>query len=157
MHIEEHNHCFMHYFGVKTLSETLFPPPLMKAGYGARFSCTLGEKCRILLDGVGLARSNALVILASGDCGSKAGVLADWTPFSFYGVAVDATEPYSSYGFGTPLDGHVGSHYKLCWAHDPLLGPGSFRTTKPRNPQHLDAIGGGRKRVPGVFMHKNSV
>ena len=22
--IEEHNHCFMHYFGVKTLSETLF-------------------------------------------------------------------------------------------------------------------------------------
>ena len=33
----EHNHCFMHYFGVKTLSETLFPPPLMKPGYGARF------------------------------------------------------------------------------------------------------------------------
>ena len=26
----------MHYFGVKTLSETLFPPPLMKAGYGTR-------------------------------------------------------------------------------------------------------------------------
>ena len=24
-YIEEHNHCFMHYFGVKTLSETLFP------------------------------------------------------------------------------------------------------------------------------------
>ena len=22
---EEHNHCFMHHFGVKTLSETLFP------------------------------------------------------------------------------------------------------------------------------------
>ena len=36
MHIEEHNHCFMHYFGVKTLSETPFPPPLMKPGYGAR-------------------------------------------------------------------------------------------------------------------------
>ena len=36
MHLEEHNHCFMHYFGVKTLSETLFPPPLMKPGYGAR-------------------------------------------------------------------------------------------------------------------------
>ena len=36
MHIEEHNHCFMHYFGVKTLSETLFSPPLMKPGYGAR-------------------------------------------------------------------------------------------------------------------------
>ena len=36
MHIAEHNHCYMHYFGVKTLSETLFPPPLMKPGYGAR-------------------------------------------------------------------------------------------------------------------------
>ena len=33
---EEHNHCFMHHFGVKTLSETLFPPPLKKPGYGAR-------------------------------------------------------------------------------------------------------------------------
>ena len=33
---EEHNHCFMHYFGVKTLSETPFPPPLLKTGYGAR-------------------------------------------------------------------------------------------------------------------------
>ena len=27
MHIEEHKHCFMHYFGVKTLSEMSFPPP----------------------------------------------------------------------------------------------------------------------------------
>ena len=35
-HIEEHNHCFMHYFGVKTLSETLFSPPLMHPGDGAR-------------------------------------------------------------------------------------------------------------------------
>ena len=31
MHVEEHNHCFMHYFGVKTLSETLFSPPFMKS------------------------------------------------------------------------------------------------------------------------------
>ena len=37
MYIEEHNHCLTHYFGVKTLSETLFSPPLMKPGYGARF------------------------------------------------------------------------------------------------------------------------
>ena len=37
MYIEEHNHCFMHYFGVKTLCETLFSPPLMKAGYGTRY------------------------------------------------------------------------------------------------------------------------
>ena len=36
MHIEEHNHCFMQHFGVKTLSETPFSPPLIKAGYGAR-------------------------------------------------------------------------------------------------------------------------
>ena len=36
MYIEEHNHCFMHYFGVKTLSETLFSPPLKKPGYGTR-------------------------------------------------------------------------------------------------------------------------
>ena len=36
MHIEEHNHCFMHYFGVKTLSETLFFPPLMNPGDGTR-------------------------------------------------------------------------------------------------------------------------
>ena len=28
----------MHYFGVKTLSETLFSPPLMKSGYGARYA-----------------------------------------------------------------------------------------------------------------------
>ena len=34
---EEHSHCFMHYFCVKTLSETLFPPPLMTPGYGARW------------------------------------------------------------------------------------------------------------------------
>ena len=36
MHTEEHNHCFIHYFGVKTLSDTLFSPPLMQPGYGAR-------------------------------------------------------------------------------------------------------------------------
>ena len=36
MHIAERNHCFMQYFGVKTLSETPFSPPLIKAGYGAR-------------------------------------------------------------------------------------------------------------------------
>ena len=36
MYIEEHNHCCMHYFGVKTLSETLFPPPVLHPGYGAR-------------------------------------------------------------------------------------------------------------------------
>ena len=36
MHTEEHNHCFMHYFGVKTLSETPCSPPLMQPGYGAR-------------------------------------------------------------------------------------------------------------------------
>ena len=36
MRIEEHNHCFMRYFGVKPLSGTLFPPPLVNAGYGAR-------------------------------------------------------------------------------------------------------------------------
>ena len=40
MYKEEHNHCFMHNFGVKTLSETLFPPPLMKPGYGARLKPT---------------------------------------------------------------------------------------------------------------------
>ena len=38
MHIEEHNHCFMHYFSVKTLSETPFSPPLKKPGYGARLN-----------------------------------------------------------------------------------------------------------------------
>ena len=36
MPIEERNHCFMHYLGVKTLSETLCSPPLMKAGDGTR-------------------------------------------------------------------------------------------------------------------------
>ena len=35
-HIEEHNHCFMHYFGVQTLPETPFSPPLMTPGDGAR-------------------------------------------------------------------------------------------------------------------------
>ena len=37
MYIEEHSHCFMHYFGVETLSEMLFSPPLMKPGDGARY------------------------------------------------------------------------------------------------------------------------
>ena len=36
MYIEGHNHCFMHYFGVKALFETFFSPPLMKPGCGAR-------------------------------------------------------------------------------------------------------------------------
>ena len=36
MYIEEHNHCFMLYFGVKILFETPFPSPLMHPGYGAR-------------------------------------------------------------------------------------------------------------------------
>ena len=35
MRIEEHDHRFMRYFGVKTLSETPFSPSLMEAGYGA--------------------------------------------------------------------------------------------------------------------------
>ena len=37
LYIEEHNRCLMHYFGVKTLSETFFFPPLIKPGYGARW------------------------------------------------------------------------------------------------------------------------
>ena len=32
----EHNHCLMHYFGVKTLSETFSPLPFMKPGDGTR-------------------------------------------------------------------------------------------------------------------------
>ena len=32
MQVEGHNHCFVHYFGVKTLFGTLFSPPLMKSG-----------------------------------------------------------------------------------------------------------------------------
>ena len=36
MLIEEHSHWFMHYFGVKTLSETPCSPPLKQPGYGAR-------------------------------------------------------------------------------------------------------------------------
>ena len=35
MHIEVHNHCFMHFGGVKTLFD-LGAPPLLNAGYGAR-------------------------------------------------------------------------------------------------------------------------
>ena len=45
MYLEEHNHCFMHYFGVKTLSDALFPPPLMKPGYGARYE-TLNDDAK---------------------------------------------------------------------------------------------------------------
>ena len=40
IYVEEHNHCFMHYFGVKTLSETPCSPPLMQPGYGARYDDT---------------------------------------------------------------------------------------------------------------------
>ena len=36
MLIEERNHCFMHYFGVKTLSEMPCSPPLKQPGYGTR-------------------------------------------------------------------------------------------------------------------------
>ena len=41
---QEHNHCFMHYFGVKTLSATLFSPPLMIPGDGAR-RCRRSRTC----------------------------------------------------------------------------------------------------------------
>ena len=43
MYIEGHNHCFKHYFGVKILSETLFSPPLMKPGCGAKKKGLRGE------------------------------------------------------------------------------------------------------------------
>ena len=36
MHLEEHSHCFLHCFGVKTLSGA---PPLMNEGDGARYAC----------------------------------------------------------------------------------------------------------------------
>ena len=42
MDIEEHSHCFMHYFGVKTLSETPFSSPLMQPRYGARYKRAWG-------------------------------------------------------------------------------------------------------------------
>ena len=44
MHIEEHNHCFMHYFGVKTRFGTLFFPLVMNSGYRARFRNPLPEE-----------------------------------------------------------------------------------------------------------------
>ncbi len=43
MYLEGHNHCFMHYFGVKTLSEAHFPPPLMHPGYGTRYLAALAQ------------------------------------------------------------------------------------------------------------------
>ena len=77
MHIEEHNHCFIHYFGVKTLSETLFSPPLKKPGYGARSLRQLAmarpetDSDRVsyafpplaVLAGFGLARAAAELVL----------------------------------------------------------------------------------------------
>ena len=49
MHIEEHNHCFMHYFGVKKLSGTLFAPPFNETGYGARHDQIFPEASAALL------------------------------------------------------------------------------------------------------------
>ena len=43
MLIEEYKHCFMHYFGVKTLSETPCSPPLIQPGDGARLVQGGGE------------------------------------------------------------------------------------------------------------------
>ena len=45
MYIEEHSHSFMHYFGVKTLSETPCSPPLMQPGYGARYEFRVQVEC----------------------------------------------------------------------------------------------------------------
>ena len=59
MHIEEHNHCFMHYFGVRTLPETLFPPPLKKPGNGARHEDRGVVPARAVLRGAGHGRPRA--------------------------------------------------------------------------------------------------
>ena len=37
MHLEEHSLCFMHWFGIKTLSGALLGPVFKKSGYGARY------------------------------------------------------------------------------------------------------------------------
>ena len=37
MYSEEHNHCFVHFLALKHCLEHFWPPPLMKAGYGARY------------------------------------------------------------------------------------------------------------------------
>ena len=37
MHLEGHNHCFMHFFGVRTLSGTPVGLALNATGYGARY------------------------------------------------------------------------------------------------------------------------
>ena len=82
--------------------------------------CTLTETCSLQLSGVGLADTNKLRIIASGEnCGSAAGVTSITGLSGTTSVTTGGTSNEYVVASGQITAGVHGAGYKLCWAHDP--------------------------------------
>ena len=125
MYIEEHNHCFMLYFGVKTLSETPFPPPLLKPDYGAR----LLLHCWTWRTPTGPPMGTRRLIARP--CPRIACRSAHRTHLAWRMTPIPCAPRRRS-----------------------SARPRARRTSKPRNPRNFDGIKGGRKRVSDTFTTK---
>ena len=79
--------------------------------------CTLGLRCAIVISGVGLEGSSALVLLAAGACGDGDAVVANWTGMMNPTRAAAADGANATYDFGIPVAGRVG-FYRACWSHN---------------------------------------
>ena len=82
--------------------------------------CTLTETCSLQLSGVGLADTNKLRIIASGDnCGSAAAVTSITGLSGTTSVTTGGTSNVYAVASGQITAGVHGSGYKLCWGHNP--------------------------------------
>ena len=82
--------------------------------------CTLTETCSLQLSGVGLADTNKLRIIASGDnCGSAAAVTSITGLSGTTSVTTGGSSNVYAVASSAITAGVHGSGYKLCWGHNP--------------------------------------
>eukprot|EP00929_Paragymnodinium_shiwhaense_P082593 TRINITY_DN4359_c0_g1_i1.p1 TRINITY_DN4359_c0_g1~~TRINITY_DN4359_c0_g1_i1.p1 ORF type:complete len:1519 (-),score=257.83 TRINITY_DN4359_c0_g1_i1:120-4676(-) len=85
--------------------------------------CTMGQPCKIYVQGRGLSVNNALMIVY-GDQAAMCGLLVKQAVIiqQFNNpVRVVNNAPYDVFDFGTPLDHAPGPEYRLCWASEPTV------------------------------------
>ena len=109
------------------------------------FDCARGSPCTLKVGGRGLAAGEQILVRSACGDGSTGKIAG---PFEGQSSAGSASE--RSFLLAAAVQARV-NIYLACWSRDASYnGPddgADFRTAKPRDPRHLDAIESGRDCV----------